>query len=182
MHEIDVALTAHELVKVRVFSDERAERDAMLVRICDALDCAAVQQIGKLLVLWRPRAAAEAAEPASHRASPGRAREGRRRGARPSSKGLAPATRRPGPRTRAVRLAAARRTTPAPPFGGSGRAPESVTSGKAPPGVPRAAGTRAFGAGSSRPAFRARCAAASPRAPRGGEPERQILSTTRSQV
>lgn len=55
LHEADVALTAHELVKVRVATDDRAERESLLARICDALDCAPVQQIGKLLVLWRPR-------------------------------------------------------------------------------------------------------------------------------
>ena len=47
---------------MRVFSDERDERDALLGRICEALDCAAVQQIGKLLVLWRPRPATDAAK------------------------------------------------------------------------------------------------------------------------
>ena len=55
LHEADVALIAHELIKVRAFTDDRAERDALLARICDALDCAPVQQIGKLIVLWRPR-------------------------------------------------------------------------------------------------------------------------------
>jgi len=52
--EIDAALNAHGLVKVRVFSDDRAARDAMLERIADALGAAPVQHIGKLLVLWRP--------------------------------------------------------------------------------------------------------------------------------
>ena len=51
IHEIDVALLAHELVKVRIFSDDRSARAAMLDQVCNALDCAAVQQIGKLLVL-----------------------------------------------------------------------------------------------------------------------------------
>ena len=55
LHETDVALTAHELIKMRVLSDDRSERDALLARVCEALDCAPVQQIGKLLVLWRPR-------------------------------------------------------------------------------------------------------------------------------
>src|SRR6476646_3854658 len=55
IHEIDVALLAHELVKVRVFSDDRTARTAMLEQVCKALGCAAVQQIGKLLVLWRAR-------------------------------------------------------------------------------------------------------------------------------
>src|SRR5436190_17361966 len=55
IHEIDVALLAHELVKVRVFGDDRDVRTAMLDQVCKALDCAAIQQIGKLLVLWRAR-------------------------------------------------------------------------------------------------------------------------------
>jgi RNA-binding protein len=54
MHEIDLALLAHELVKVRVFNDERDEREALLGQICSGLDCAAVQHLGKVLVLWRP--------------------------------------------------------------------------------------------------------------------------------
>ena len=54
LHEIDVALLAHELIKVRVFGDDRAEREAVLARICDEVACAPVQHIGKLLVLWRP--------------------------------------------------------------------------------------------------------------------------------
>jgi len=59
LHEIDVALAAHELIKVRVFNDDRRQRESMLGRIAHALDCAPIQQIGKLLVLWRPRARAE---------------------------------------------------------------------------------------------------------------------------
>ena len=54
LHEIDVNLLAHELIKVRVFSEDRSEREAMLERICAALDAASVQHIGRLLVLWRP--------------------------------------------------------------------------------------------------------------------------------
>jgi RNA-binding protein len=54
LHEIDVALTAHELIKVRVFSDVRADRESLLTTICGALDCAPIQHVGKVLVLWRP--------------------------------------------------------------------------------------------------------------------------------
>ena len=54
MHEIDLALTKHELVKVRVFSDDRAAREAMLAQVCADVDCAAVQHLGKIFVLWRP--------------------------------------------------------------------------------------------------------------------------------
>ena len=52
--ELDAALTAHGLIKVRVFSDSRDERDALLGNAADMLDAAPVQHIGKLLVLWRP--------------------------------------------------------------------------------------------------------------------------------
>ena len=55
LHEIDVALLAHELIKVRVFNDDRIARTALLADICAALGCAPVQQIGKLLVVWRAR-------------------------------------------------------------------------------------------------------------------------------
>ena len=66
LHEIDVALKAHELVKVRAFNDDRDEREALLARIVDALGCAPVQAIGKLFVLWRPRPQAEQPERERH--------------------------------------------------------------------------------------------------------------------
>jgi putative YhbY family RNA-binding protein len=52
--ELDAALKAHSLIKVRVFSDSRDEREALLQAAADALNAGAVQHIGKLLVLWRP--------------------------------------------------------------------------------------------------------------------------------
>jgi len=64
LHEIDLALLAHELIKVRVFNDDRAERDAVLAQICAALDCAPVQHLGKLLVLWRSNPDQQPAKPA----------------------------------------------------------------------------------------------------------------------
>jgi len=73
LHEIDVNLLAHELIKIRVFSDVRADRETLLARICDELDAAPVQHIGKLFVVWRPKPAEEAAaKPAPRR----RPREG----------------------------------------------------------------------------------------------------------
>ena len=54
LKETDAALKAHGLIKVRVFSDERATREALLVQLADQLDAAPIQHIGKLLVLWRP--------------------------------------------------------------------------------------------------------------------------------
>ena len=52
--EIDAALNAHGLIKVRVQSDDRPGRDAMFRALADQLDAAPIQHIGKLLVLWRP--------------------------------------------------------------------------------------------------------------------------------
>ena len=65
LHEIDVALAAHALIKVRVSSDDRAEREAHLAHVCKQLRCEPVQHLGKLLVLWRNREGdeAEAATP-----------------------------------------------------------------------------------------------------------------------
>jgi putative YhbY family RNA-binding protein len=54
IRETDAALNAHGLIKVRVFSDERASRELMLTTLSDQLSAAPIQHIGKLLVLWRP--------------------------------------------------------------------------------------------------------------------------------
>lgn len=52
--ETDLALKAHGLIKVRVFSDVRTDREGFLAQLADELNAAPVQHIGKLLVLWRP--------------------------------------------------------------------------------------------------------------------------------
>jgi RNA-binding protein len=52
--EIDLALSAHGLIKVRVFSDDRARRDEILHTLAVDLGAAPIQHIGKLFVLWRP--------------------------------------------------------------------------------------------------------------------------------
>lgn len=52
--EVDAALDAHGLIKVRVFSDERLTREAIFTQLAEALGAAPIQHIGKLLVLWRP--------------------------------------------------------------------------------------------------------------------------------
>ena len=54
LREISRSLDAHELIKIRVFGDERELRDSYLKTICDTLNAAPVQHIGKLLVIWRP--------------------------------------------------------------------------------------------------------------------------------
>jgi RNA-binding protein len=60
--EIDGALNAHGLIKVRVFSDDRAQREEFFGRLSEELNAAPIQHIGKLLVLWRPVPPKEAVE------------------------------------------------------------------------------------------------------------------------
>jgi putative YhbY family RNA-binding protein len=55
LKEIDASLNAHGLIKVRVFGDDREERLDIYETICDKLEAAPIQHIGKLLVLYRPR-------------------------------------------------------------------------------------------------------------------------------
>jgi RNA-binding protein len=51
--EVDRALKAHELVKVRAATDDRAARGEWMKILCDKLDAHPVQQIGKVLVVYR---------------------------------------------------------------------------------------------------------------------------------
>jgi len=53
--EVDAALKAHGLIKVRVHGDERSERESMFQTLAEELDAAPIQHIGKLLVLYRPK-------------------------------------------------------------------------------------------------------------------------------
>ena len=117
LHEIDIALAANELIKIRVFNDERGEREALLARICDAMNAAPVQHLGKILTVWRPAPEPEAPvvkprkPPAKGTGKPGRskpqgdARRGRTAPAAPRAKSPPAAAGRP----------AARRRKPGPP-------------------------------------------------------------------
>lgn len=60
--EADAALNAHGLIKLRVMSDDREAREAILATLADGLNAAPIQHIGKLLVLWRPKPPKERAE------------------------------------------------------------------------------------------------------------------------
>ena len=53
MREIDRTLDAHELIKIRVNTDDRVQRAEWLDKICDSLSAAPVQLIGKTVVIWR---------------------------------------------------------------------------------------------------------------------------------
>jgi RNA-binding protein len=53
--EIDSSLDSHGLIKIRVFGDDREARVAIYDTICEKLDAAPIQHIGKLLVIYRPK-------------------------------------------------------------------------------------------------------------------------------
>ena len=53
--ETDRALQAHELIKVKIGVADRTERAALVEELCARTDAAAVQTVGKIAVLWRPR-------------------------------------------------------------------------------------------------------------------------------
>ncbi|WP_341675146.1 ribosome assembly RNA-binding protein YhbY [Niveibacterium sp. SC-1] len=67
LKEIDRSLNAHGLIKIRVYGDDRELRTQWLETICKELDCAAIQSIGKLLVVFRPK---PEPEPKADKASP----------------------------------------------------------------------------------------------------------------
>ncbi len=52
--EVDAALNAHGLIKVRAQIDDRVAREAIYQQLTTELNAAPIQHIGKLLVLWRP--------------------------------------------------------------------------------------------------------------------------------
>jgi RNA-binding protein len=53
--EIDFALKSHELIKVRAGTMDRHERDEAMSSICARTGAEAVQQIGKIFVLYRKK-------------------------------------------------------------------------------------------------------------------------------
>lgn len=53
--EADRALTAHELIKVKLGVADRSARAGLAASLCDATGAAHVQSVGKVVVLWRPR-------------------------------------------------------------------------------------------------------------------------------
>jgi len=59
LKEAEMALNAHGLIKIRVLGDDRQAREAMFIALADQLNAAPIQHIGKLFVLWRPRAEKE---------------------------------------------------------------------------------------------------------------------------
>jgi len=58
--EIDRALAAHELIKVRAAPLNRDEREVALASICERTNAHPVQHIGKMLIVYRQKPPAEA--------------------------------------------------------------------------------------------------------------------------
>jgi len=52
--EVDIALTAHELIKIRARVGDRGERDAILDSIATQTASTLVQRIGNVGVFYRP--------------------------------------------------------------------------------------------------------------------------------
>jgi RNA-binding protein len=72
LKEIDRSLSAHELIKIRVYSDDRSEREAYLNELCTQLAAQPVQHIGKLLVVFRANPVDASASTPRRRAEPRR--------------------------------------------------------------------------------------------------------------
>ena len=73
--ELERALKAHELIKIRVISGDGDARARLLGEICTATGASPVQHIGKVLVVHRERPPAEA--PAAPPRKPAPRREAR---------------------------------------------------------------------------------------------------------
>lgn len=53
--EVDRSLTAHGLIKVRLAGVDRDARDEMAQTLSTQTEAAVVQQVGRIVTLWRPR-------------------------------------------------------------------------------------------------------------------------------
>ncbi len=52
-HEIDSALTHHELLKIRIPGQEKDDRKSMIDAICSQHQAALIQSIGNVVILYR---------------------------------------------------------------------------------------------------------------------------------
>jgi putative YhbY family RNA-binding protein len=89
--EVDRALEAHELIKIRVMGEDRDARERLLGEVCAATDATPVQHIGRILVIYR-----EQSEKPVPKAPPARRPAPRRK---PERRARTPgASRTPAPR------------------------------------------------------------------------------------
>lgn len=82
LNEIGASLASHELIKIRVFNDDREVREQFLATICEKLEAAPVQHIGKLLVIWRPSPDGQGIKTRRTRAEPRRTKRSFQGGSR----------------------------------------------------------------------------------------------------
>lgn len=73
------ALASHGLIKVRAIAGEREDRAAWLDELAERLDAGAVQAIGRILVLYRPK---EEGAPAARNSASGAGATARRAAAK----------------------------------------------------------------------------------------------------
>jgi RNA-binding protein len=53
LKEAASAIAHHELIKIKIHSDDRDFRETVLAKICERLEAAPVQHIGKILVIYK---------------------------------------------------------------------------------------------------------------------------------
>lgn len=53
--QVDGALEAHELIKVKIGEGDRDARATLADALCARTGAALVQRVGRVLILWRPR-------------------------------------------------------------------------------------------------------------------------------
>ncbi len=87
--EIERAIDAHELIKIRAAPLNRDEREVALASICERTGAHAIQHIGKMLIVYRrkpeePKSPTRTARPKSRTSSPRQAFERRPRRRPPS--------------------------------------------------------------------------------------------------
>lgn len=51
--EVEIALDAHELIKIKVSVGDREERDAIIQEICTKSNATLVQRVGNIAILFR---------------------------------------------------------------------------------------------------------------------------------
>lgn len=90
--EIDRQLANHELIKVRLATGDRRERAASAQALGAALGASLVQQIGRMLVLYRPKPQAPSTAPAENPRREPRARRSAPRSGKLPRKERAPHT------------------------------------------------------------------------------------------
>ena len=54
LNEIELALSHHELIKIKLGGADKALREEMTAEICAKTGATAVQNIGRVLVIYRP--------------------------------------------------------------------------------------------------------------------------------